>query len=232
MSGRGHAARMGGDEFAVLCEGVHDEGEARALAEDLKSAFAAPFVVDRLTVHLQCASGFALFPASADQADELIRLADVALYRAKASGRGGYGVFDKNDERAAQATALEQALHRAVANDEIAVFFQPIVDLATGGVSGFELLARWTDAWLGAIEPSVFISAAESIGLIHPAVARSPAKSGGRGGALARATSHCRSTCRRRSSPSRTRARASLRRSRISAFRRPGSRSNWPTRPL
>jgi len=118
MRGRGHAARMGGDEFAVVCEGVGD---------------------------------------SADQADELIRLADVALYRAKANGR----------EKAARSRAeLEQALHRAVANDEIAVFFQPIVDLATGRVSGFESLARWTDARLGAIEPSIFIPAAERIGLI------------------------------------------------------------------
>ncbi len=167
MRGRGHAARMGGDEFAVVCEGVGDERDALALARDLKSVFAAPFVVDQLTVHLQCASGFALFPASADQADELIRLADVALYRAKANGRGGFCVYDKNDEKAARSRAeLEQALHRAVANDEIAVFFQPIVDLATGRVSGFESLARWTDARLGAIEPSIFIPAAERIGLI------------------------------------------------------------------
>ena len=167
MRGRGHAARMGGDEFAVLCEGVGDEREALAMAEDLKSVFAAPFVVDRLTVHLQCASGFALFPASADQADDLIRLADVALYKAKASGRGAFGVFDKNDEKATKdRAALEQALHRAVANDEIAVHFQPVVDLETGRVCGFESLARWTDARLGAVEPSIFIPAAERIGVI------------------------------------------------------------------
>ena len=167
MRGRGHAARMGGDEFAVVCEGVGDERGALALAQDLKSVFATPFVLDPTIIHLQCASGFALFPASTDQADELIRLADVALYRAKASGRGGFGVFDRSDERAAQArAALEQALHRAVANDEIAVFFQPVFDLATGRVSGFELLARWTDTRLGAIEPSIFIPAAERIGLI------------------------------------------------------------------
>ena len=167
MQGRGHAARMGGDEFAVLCDGVDCERDALALAEDLKAAFAAPFVVDRIAIHLQCASGFSLFPSSADQADELIRLADVALYRAKASGRGAFRVFDENDEKAARArAALEQALHRAVLNDEIAVHFQPTVDLATGRISGFESLARWNDARLGAIEPSVFLPAAERIGLI------------------------------------------------------------------
>ncbi len=107
---------MGGDEFAVLCEGVRDEGEALALAEDQTDA--APMACSTRTT------------------------------------------------KEPRKPALEQALHRAVANDEIAVFFQPIVDLATGGVSGFESLARWTDARLGAIEPSVFIPAAESIGLI------------------------------------------------------------------
>ncbi len=167
MRGRGHAARMGGDEFAILCEGVAAEREALALGRDLKSVFAAPFVVDQLTVHLHCTAGFALFPASGDRADQLIRLADVALYRAKANGPGGVGVFDRTDESAAIARAtLEQALHRAVAEDAIAVFFQPIVDLATGRVSGFESLARWTDPRLGAIEPSVFIPVAEQIGLI------------------------------------------------------------------
>ena len=167
MRGRGHVARMGGDEFAILCEGVSSEREALAFGRDLKAAFAAPFVVDQLTVHLHCTSGFSLFPASADQADQLIRLADVALYRAKANGRGGVGVFDRSDENAAIARAtLEQALHRAITEGSIAVFFQPIVDLATGRVNGFELLARWTDPRLGAIEPSVFIPVAEQIGLI------------------------------------------------------------------
>jgi len=167
MRDRGHVARMGGDEFAVLCEGIGSAHEALALADALKAAFAASFVLDGVAVHLQFASGFALFPASAVRADELIRLADIALYRAKASGRGASCVFDKNDEKAAkERAALEQALHRAVANSEIAVHFQPAVDLATGRVCGFESLARWTDPRLGAIEPSIFIPAAERIGLI------------------------------------------------------------------
>ena len=81
--------------------------------------------------------------------------------------RGAFRVFDDHDEKAARArAALEQALHRAVLNDEIAVHFQPTVDLATGRISGFESLARWNDARLGAIEPSVFLPAAERIGLI------------------------------------------------------------------
>ncbi len=167
MRGRGHVARMGGDEFAVLCDGIGCELDALALAEDLKSAFNAPFDAGGTAVPLQCASGFALFPSSSDQADELIRLADVALYRAKASGRGAFCVFDENDERAAcRRAALEQALHRAVLNGEIAVHFEPTVDLETGRVCGFESLARWSDPRLGSVEPSIFLPAAERIGVI------------------------------------------------------------------
>jgi diguanylate cyclase (GGDEF)-like protein len=136
MRERGAAARMGGDEFAVICDGVRAPDEALAIGRELQSIFAAPFVVDQLTIHLNCTFGFALFPALATEADQLVRLADVALYRAKASRRGDVGVFDISDENAAIArTTLEQALHRALANGAIGVHFQPIVDLATGRVT-------------------------------------------------------------------------------------------------
>jgi diguanylate cyclase (GGDEF)-like protein len=168
IEGRGQAARMGGDEFAVVCDGVGAPDEALAVGKELQAIFAAPFVVDQLSIHLNCTFGFALFPASADEADQLVRLADVALYRAKANRRSDVGVFDVSDENAAiERATLEQALHRAVAEGTIGVEFQPIVDLATGRVSGFESLARWRDPRLGTIPPSVFIPIAEEIGLIE-----------------------------------------------------------------
>jgi diguanylate cyclase (GGDEF)-like protein len=167
MERRGCAARMGGDEFAVVCEGVASRDEAVALGGAIREAFAAPFQVEKIAVHVGCTSGFALFPASADQPDRLLRLADLALYRAKTQRRGDLGVFDAADENAAIARVkLEQALHRAVASSCVGVHFQPIVELATARVSGFESLARWTDPRLGAIEPAVFIPVAEQIGLI------------------------------------------------------------------
>jgi diguanylate cyclase (GGDEF)-like protein len=169
MKGRGHAARMGGDEFAVICEQVSAQDEAIALGREIRKIFTAPFIVDQLTVHVNCTSGFALFPASADQPDRLIRLADIALYRGKAKRRGDIGVFDISDENAAIARMrLEQALHMAVAGSAIDVFFQPIVDLATGRIRCFESLARWSDPRMGPISPSVFIPIAEQIGLIEP----------------------------------------------------------------
>ncbi len=168
MRGRGHAARMGGDEFAVICEGVVGRGDAIALGREIRGVFAAPFHLENLAIHVGCTSGFALFPDSADQPDQLIRLADIALYRAKRRRRGDIGVFDIGDENAAIARAkLEQALYQAVACSSIGVCFQPIVELAAGRISGFESLARWRDRELGSIAPRVFIPVAEQLGLME-----------------------------------------------------------------
>ncbi len=167
MDGRGCAARMGGDEFAVLCDRIGAREEAIALGEQIQAMFATPFVVETLDVPLTSACGFALFPSSAAELDELVRRADAALYRAKAVGRGGGAVFDAKAESDAIGRAtLEEALRRAVAESRIGVVFQPIVDLATGEISGFETLACWNDDALGAIAPSVFIPVAERIGVI------------------------------------------------------------------
>jgi diguanylate cyclase (GGDEF)-like protein len=106
MEGRGSAARIGGDEFAVLCDGIGARDEAIALGEEINAIFAKHFDAAPLSGRLTCASGFALFPASALEPDELMRLADAALYRAKASGRGGAAVFDAEGERAAALRAV------------------------------------------------------------------------------------------------------------------------------
>ena len=94
MDGRGSAARIGGDEFAILCNGVGARDEAVALGQEIQAIFATPFDVSPLGVRLTCACGFALFPSTAAEPDELVRLADAALYRAKASGSGDAAMFD------------------------------------------------------------------------------------------------------------------------------------------
>ncbi len=167
MDGRGCAVRMGGDEFAILCDGIGARDETIALGEEIQAMFATPFVVEALDISLSGACGFALFPSSAAEPDELVRLADAALYRAKTLGRGGVAVFDAKAESDAIGHAkLEEGLRRAVAESRIDAVFQPIVDLATGRIGGFETLARWNDDALGAIAPSVFIPVAERIGVI------------------------------------------------------------------
>jgi diguanylate cyclase (GGDEF)-like protein len=115
MDGRGSAARMGGDEFAILCNGIGARDEAAALGEELQTIFATRFDVSPLSIRLTCASGFALFPASAREPDELVRLADAALYRAKANGAGGSAVFDARAERVVPVPLVADFATRAAA---------------------------------------------------------------------------------------------------------------------
>ena len=125
MDGRGSAARIGGDEFAVLCDGIGTRDEAVALGQEIQTIFAAPFDVSPLGVRLTSACGFALFPSSAAEPDELVRLADAALYHAKANGPGGATVFDA---RAGRMGAFADAFRRAVAEPEGPVPFRPVAD--------------------------------------------------------------------------------------------------------
>src|SRR3984885_8568875 len=129
MDGRGSAARIGGDEFAILCNGVSARDEAVALGQEIERIFATPFDVAPLGVRLTCACGFALFPSTAAEPDELVRLADAALYRAKASGPGGAAAFDTSaGRRAASGAAFEDAVRCALDEPEGARAF---VDFAT-----------------------------------------------------------------------------------------------------
>jgi diguanylate cyclase (GGDEF)-like protein len=131
MDGRGSAARIGGDEFAILCDGIGARDEAVALAQEIQAIFASPLEAGPPGLRLTCASGFALFPSCAAEPSELVRLADAALYRAKASGPGGAAVFNARAGRTAvREAAFEDAFRRAVAQSEL-VGFRPIVDFAT-----------------------------------------------------------------------------------------------------
>ena len=111
IDGRGSAARIGGDEFAIICDGIGSHDEAVALGQEIQTIFATPFAVQPLGLRLTCACGFALFPSSAANPGELVRVADAALYRAKAIG--------------CSAAAREEARRRAVAELDISVHFQP-----------------------------------------------------------------------------------------------------------
>jgi predicted signal transduction protein with EAL and GGDEF domain len=131
MNGRGSAARIGGDEFAILCDGIGSRDEAVALGQEIQTLFATPLNAGPLGVRLTCACGFALFPACAAEPGELVRLADAALYRAKASGQGGAAVFNARAERTAiRGAAFEDAFRRAIAQSEV-LPLRPMVDFAT-----------------------------------------------------------------------------------------------------
>ena len=162
------AARLGGDEFGVLLDDITDEGQAEAVAQRLLEALEVPFVTADQQVRVRVSIGIAFSGTEPTTAELLINCADTAMYAAKARGKGCVERFHPH-MRAAELDRLEleAALRDAVREDRIRVHYQPIVDLGTGRVDGFEALARWNHPTLGSVRPDVFIAAAERIGLIR-----------------------------------------------------------------
>jgi len=162
-------ARLGGDEFAVVqypLDGPHDAG---ALANMLIEVVSEPYDVHGHEFVIGGSIGIALAPGDGEQADVLLRNADMALYRAKAEGRGSAHFFEPEMDRRVQARRLlELDLRKAFAHGEFELFYQPLVNLNANAVSGFEALLRWRHAERGMIGPAEFIPLAEEIGLIVP----------------------------------------------------------------
>ncbi|PZO56013.1 MAG: bifunctional diguanylate cyclase/phosphodiesterase [Alphaproteobacteria bacterium] len=162
----GFVARLGGDEFIMVLPYVSEDALIARLAA-LVSTFDAPLPLGANEVSVGATLGVALAPADGLDADLLMRRADVALYRAKDDGRGRYAFYEPGmDERVHERAALENDLRIAVRNDAIEAHFQPFVNLATGEITGYEILARWTDPVRGAVPPEVFIKIASDTGQI------------------------------------------------------------------
>jgi diguanylate cyclase (GGDEF)-like protein len=160
-------ARYGGDEFVALIEEHADPTIAQRVAERVIAGLSQPIQVDGLTLHIGASVGIARFPNDAPAADELLRRADLALYRAKTNGRGRVCHYDAAlDNAVVERDALEQRLREAIAKGGIVPHYQPVVDLAERRVHSVELLSRWTDAERGIVPPSEFIALAERAGLI------------------------------------------------------------------
>jgi diguanylate cyclase (GGDEF)-like protein/PAS domain S-box-containing protein len=161
-------ARLGGDEFTVLLDGVSDAHEATLIAERVHQTLRTPFHVDERELHVDASIGIAL--AEADAApDMVLRNADVAMYRAKADGKGRHAVFDGRMHRQVMRRLdMETELRQVIEERRLEVVYQPIVQSATGRVAGFEALCRWPDANGGYVEPSEFVPIAEETGLIVP----------------------------------------------------------------
>lgn len=161
-------ARLGGDEFVVLLDHLHDASEACRVAHRIQEALANPVRVAGQDLYTSASIGIALARPGA-RADELLRDADTAMYRAKALGRARHVVFDTTmHERAVALLALESDLRRAVERDELCVWYQPVVRLHDGRLRGFEALARWDHPQRGLVPPAEFVPLAEESGLIVP----------------------------------------------------------------
>jgi len=167
---RGHdaIARLGGDEFAIVQTGAGQPESATALANRLINEVSAPFDVHGHQVVIGASVGIAIAPNDGIDPDELLKKADLALYRAKEDGRGTFRFFEPEmDAKMQQRRALELDLRQALPLGQFEVFYQPVVNVADGQVSGFEALLRWHHPQRGLVPPDEFIPLAEEIGLIN-----------------------------------------------------------------
>ncbi|MCZ7530507.1 MAG: EAL domain-containing protein [Acidimicrobiia bacterium] len=160
-------ARIGGDEFVVLCEDIDDEHHVPATARRIIEEFRRPFEVADEHAFVTVSVGVAMSHSEVETAESLLRDADVAMYRAKDAGRSRFEVFDE-DMRAwvTERYSMEAALRQAIENDELMVAYQPAQDLVTGSWTLVEALARWDRPGVGPVSPSRFIPLAEETGLI------------------------------------------------------------------
>jgi diguanylate cyclase (GGDEF)-like protein len=162
-------ARLGGDEFTILLPNLIASDDAAPVAQKILDSIRAPFHIEERELFTSTSIGISLYPEDAADAETLIKNADTAMYQAKEQGRDNYQLFNAYvNARALQRIALEHALRRALINEEFDVFFQPIVDLRTGVVTGMEALLRWNHPELGSVPPSTFIPLAESTGIMMP----------------------------------------------------------------
>jgi diguanylate cyclase (GGDEF)-like protein/PAS domain S-box-containing protein len=162
-------ARLGGDEFAILLEDLHDTGEAVQVAERVLEALSTRFNFEGQSFPVSASLGLALAGADTATLDDVIRDADVAMYLTKNTAKGGCTVFEAGMHLAVkQRLKLKAELARAMGSDELAVHYQPIVDLESGDIVGVEALTRWHHPELGMVPPAEFIPVAEETGLIVP----------------------------------------------------------------
>ncbi|MCL1471915.1 GGDEF domain-containing response regulator [Argonema antarcticum] len=160
-------ARLGGDEFAIILENITDLGMATQVAEQILQELSTPFQLSRYEVFINVSIGITLSNTYDDKPEYLLRNADTAMYRAKALGKARYHVFDPAmHQQALQLLQLENDLRRAVERKEFIVYYQPIISLYTGRISGFEALVRWKHPTRGLVSPGEFIPVAEETGLI------------------------------------------------------------------
>ena len=162
-------ARMGGDEFVVLIENHDNLKHLAACAQRLVEQLGAPYVLGRRDYHVTLSIGISVFPSDGNDSQALLKAADVAMYRAKASGRNNHLFYSPSmNVHTAERLELESDLRHALERGEFLLHYQPKVEIATGLITGIEALLRWEHPLRGLISPMDFIPIAEETGLIVP----------------------------------------------------------------
>lgn len=162
-------ARLGGDEFTVIVDEIQDDDIIIDIINKITLALQKAFMVETHKLHVTSSIGISLYPEDAQSADDLLRNADTAMYKAKDEGRNTYRFYTEDmTQRAIDHILMESNLHHALANNQISVFYQPQVNGNTHQIIGMEALVRWQHPELGLISPDKFIPLAEKTGLIIP----------------------------------------------------------------
>jgi EAL domain-containing protein (putative c-di-GMP-specific phosphodiesterase class I) len=162
-------ARLGGDEFAVLMEDFADERDPIRTAERIHQAISQPFYLDENEVFTTTSVGIATGQSDYKEAEDIVRDADTAMYRAKSNGKAQHVLFDVElHQEAMERLQVENDLRRAVESDEFLLVYQPIISVESRRTVGFEALIRWKHPEKGMVSPVVFIPVAEETGLISP----------------------------------------------------------------
>jgi EAL domain-containing protein (putative c-di-GMP-specific phosphodiesterase class I) len=161
--------RLGGDEFVMLTEGSVQSGVAEAVAERILAILEPPFEISGNDMPLSITASIGIATGDRSTPEELLRDADIALYRAKGAGKNRFEVFTPSMlESVDDHRSLDVDLHRALAADQFFLLYQPTIDLSTGVLTGVEALLRWRHPTRGVVQPDDFIPALESSGLIVP----------------------------------------------------------------
>jgi diguanylate cyclase (GGDEF)-like protein/PAS domain S-box-containing protein len=160
--------RLSGDEFMVVLEQIHDLDSATTVATKLLEEIRAPSLIDGNEIFVSGSIGISVFPDDADDADALLRHADMAMYHAKQTGKNTFSVFSADlAEHGSNMRMLENALRASIARNELELYYQPKVDMVTNRIIGAEALLRWHHPQRGLIMPGEFIRLAEETGLVH-----------------------------------------------------------------
>jgi diguanylate cyclase (GGDEF)-like protein len=160
-------ARFGGDEFVILLDDINSPDNAIQIADWIQSELKTPFCLEDREIYISISAGIVLSDLEYDNADDVLRDADIAMYDAKANGKSRYELFEPDMRiRVMDRLELENDLRRAIDNEELDIHYQMIVSLQTGKIVGFEALVRWNHLTRGQLPPPVFIPIAEESGLI------------------------------------------------------------------
>jgi diguanylate cyclase (GGDEF)-like protein len=162
-------ARMGGDEFTILLPDLRDKQDAAMIADQIVYSLNQPFYLGGTEVHVSASIGIAVCPSDGETVDDLIRHADIAMYKVKGTGKNGHNFYDCSMQDAShQKILLEHSLRKALELNELEMYYQPQIDVNTGKITGAEGLIRWNHPQRGLLQAGEFLSFAEENGLIIP----------------------------------------------------------------